>query len=318
MKKFVLPAAMAFALVSAPAVAADLKGRVITKAPVVAAPPNPWDIAWGGAVMSDYNFRGISQSDRGPSATAYFEPRYNVSKDLQFYVGVAGSAVKLPTDPSAEIDFYGGVRPTFGPLALDLGFIYYYYPRERQVDGINVFPPAANPAATTLANTDFWEVYAKATYTFNDQFSVGGNVYYSPSWLNTGASGTYASGTFKWVTPWKWGDVGVYISGELGHYWIGTMDFNPIAYAIPFDFPDYTTWNIGLAFTYKVFTLDLRYYDTDLSKTNCYLLTTDQTSNVGIPGGTGPFNNPFGARSKWCDPAFVAKLSFDMTLDSLK
>ena len=314
MKKFVLPAAIAFALLSMPALAADLGAKkVIVKAPP---PPNPWDIAWGGAVMTDYNFRGISQSDRGPSATAYFEPRYNYSKDLQFYVGVAGSAVKLPTDPSAEIDFYGGVRPTFGPLALDFGFIYYYYPRERQVDGINVLPPPVNAQATTLANTDFWEVYAKGTYTFNEQFSMGGNVYYSPSWLNTGAKGTYASVTAKYNLPALSNGVGWFVSGELGHYWIGTMDFDPIAYAIPFDFPDYTTWNAGVAFTWKVFTLDLRYYDTDLSKEKCYLLTTDQTTNVG--GTPIPPGNVLGARSNWCAPAFIAKLSFDMTLDSLK
>ena len=30
--------------------------------------------------------------------------------------------------------------------------------------------------------------------------------------------------------------------------------------------PEYNTWNAGFSFTYKVFTLDLRYVDTDLSK----------------------------------------------------
>ena len=30
--------------------------------------------------------------------------------------------------------------------------------------------------------------------------------------------------------------------------------------------PSYNTWNIGVGFTYKVFTLDLRYSDTNLSK----------------------------------------------------
>ena len=30
--------------------------------------------------------------------------------------------------------------------------------------------------------------------------------------------------------------------------------------------PSYNTWNIGIGFTYKVFTLDLRYSDTNLSK----------------------------------------------------
>ena len=48
----------------------------------------------------------------------------------------------------------------------------------------------------------------------------------------------------------------------------------------PGDFPagikyaDYDTWNIGIGFTYKVFTLDLRYSDTDLSKGNCNAFTS--------------------------------------------
>jgi len=97
-------------------------------APVVV---SPWDIAFGAAIASDYNFRGISQSDRSFSPSAYFEPRYNVSKNLQFYAGIGGLGVDLASNPSAEIDLYGGVRPTFGALALDLGFIYYWYPSEK-------------------------------------------------------------------------------------------------------------------------------------------------------------------------------------------
>ena len=41
--------------------------------------------------------------------------------------------------------------------------------------------------------------------------------------------------------------------------------------------PSYNTWNIGIGFTYKVFTLDLRYSDTNLSKGNCNAFTSDYT-----------------------------------------
>ena len=68
--------------------------------------------------MNDYVFRGITQSNHKPSVAAYFEPRYNVTKDIQLYVGIAGESIKFANDANAEIDFYGGVRPTFGPLAL--------------------------------------------------------------------------------------------------------------------------------------------------------------------------------------------------------
>ena len=54
---------------------------------------------------------------------------------------------------------------------------------------------------TTLSDTDFWEVYGKVLWTVNPMFALGANVYYSPSWLNTGASGIYASGTAKFTAP---------------------------------------------------------------------------------------------------------------------
>src|SRR5262245_33997092 len=127
MKKYVLPAVFAAVVVTgAPALAADLK-------PVYKAPPppvsyNPWDVAIGAGIASDYNFRGISQSDRKPSVNAYFEPRYNVTKDFQLYAGIGGYSIDFPNRAAAEIDFYGGFRPTFGALALDFGVWYYYYP----------------------------------------------------------------------------------------------------------------------------------------------------------------------------------------------
>ena len=37
--------------------------------------------------MNDYIFRGITQSNHKPSVAAYFEPRYNITKDVQLYIG---------------------------------------------------------------------------------------------------------------------------------------------------------------------------------------------------------------------------------------
>ena len=45
--------------------------------------------------------------------------------------------------------------------------------------------------------------------------------------------------------------------------------------------PSYNTWNIGIGFTYKVFTLDLRYSDTNLSKGDCNAFTSDFTTASG-------------------------------------
>ncbi len=111
MKKVVLSVVAALAFSAAPAFAADMPVKAI-KAP--AAAPSPWDVAFGAAAMNDYIFRGVTQSNHRPSVSAYVEPRYNITKDIQLYVGTSFETISFPNDARAEIDFYGGVRPTFG------------------------------------------------------------------------------------------------------------------------------------------------------------------------------------------------------------
>src|ERR1700709_1879163 len=125
MKKMVL-LAPALAMVSGSALAADLPLKAV-KAPPPAA-FDPWDLAFGSALMTDYIFRGVTQSNHKPSVAAYFEPRYNINADTQLYVGVAGESIAFPNRAAAEIDFYAGIRPTFGKLATDFGVWYYWYP----------------------------------------------------------------------------------------------------------------------------------------------------------------------------------------------
>ena len=45
------------------------------------------------------------------------------------------------------------------------------------------------------------------------------------------------------------------------------------------DLPDYAYWNVGIGFNWKVFTLDLRYHDTNLSKAECNALTRRSESH---------------------------------------
>jgi hypothetical protein len=333
MKKVVLSVAAALAVsVAAPALAAEMPAKAPKVAPAPAPPPSPWDIAFGAAVTSDYNFRGISQSDRGPGGFAYFEPRYNITPALQLYGGIAAASVRLATDPTAEVDLYGGIRPTFGPVAFDFGGIYYWYPRETQFCGLTGPFPFSGPCGgnpgfangnTTLSDTDFWEVYGKVLWTVNPIVALGANLYYSPSWLHTGASGTYASGTAKFTTPENMLPNGIiaYLSGEAGYYWLGTTNLVPGVFVNNagtggWDLPDYAYWNVGIGFNWKVFTLDLRYHDTNLSKAECNSLTADPTA-VG-PSNSVVNNFTTTGLSSWCGAAFIAKLSADLTLGSLK
>ena len=93
--------------------------------------------------MNDYVFRGITQSNHKPSVAAYFEPRYNVTKDVQLYIGASGESISFPNRAAAEIDIYGGIRPTVGMFAFDFGVWGYLYPGGQCFGGADRAPPTA-------------------------------------------------------------------------------------------------------------------------------------------------------------------------------
>jgi hypothetical protein len=327
MKKVAL-LATALAMVTGSAFAADMPLKAVKAPPAPAF--DPWDVAFGGAIMSDYIFRGVTQSNHQPSVAAYFEPRYNVNKDLQLYVGLSGESISFANRAAAEIDVYGGIRPTFGAFAFDFGVWGYLYPGGSCADNVltgGVPGGGVCPVSTTTIfladgnvmkkNVSFFEVYGKVNYTINDNWSVGVNEYYSPNFLNSGAWGNYASLTAKWTAPstvFGTSGVGMYVSGEFGRQWFGTSDafygLPGTIYANGIPYKSYDTWNLGVGFTYKVFTLDLRYSGTDLNKGDCNAFTS--AFNATGTTNVTPIN-PGGAGSNWCGSAGIAKLSFDLT-----
>ena len=324
MKKMVLVAAML--AVTGSAFAADMPMKALKAPPP--APFDPWDIAFGGAIMSDYVFRGVTQSNHQPSVAAYFEPRYNVNKDLQLYVGTSAESISFANRAAAEVDIYGGIRPTFGAAAFDFGIWGYLYPGGSCADNvITPFGPGGGvcPVSTTTIfladgnvmkkNVSFFEAYGKLNYTINDNWTFGVNEYYSPNFLNSGAWGDYASITAKYTAPstvFGSSGVGMYVSGEFGRQFLGTSDafYGVAGFPLGIKYADYNTWNIGIGFTYKVFTLDLRYSDTDLNKGNCNAFTS--AFNATGTTSVTPIN-PAGVGSNWCGATGIAKLSFDLT-----
>jgi uncharacterized protein (TIGR02001 family) len=278
---------------AAPAFAADLPNK---KAPAPVPVVSPWEFTVGGGLTTNYEFRGISQSSNGPGVTALGEIRYNFSDTWAGYVGVSGESIKLNPyipNPTMELDVDGGVRGTFGNLTTDVGAWYYGYPN-------------AQFSSVLPTNPGWYEGYAKVAYNITDWLNVGGNAYFTPSYINTGASGTYTSGTFKVTLPANFS-----LSGELGRQFLGTEDLvhtnggYPLTIRTGMKLPSYNTWNAGISYAYNFATLDLRYWGTDLSKSNCSLIT-------------GPSTSLAGTTSKYCGSAFVASLNFALTNKDLK
>ncbi len=104
-------------------------------------------LAFNAGVVSDYRYRGISQS-RLESA---LQGGVDYTDKSGFYVGAWGSTIKWIKDAGGdapvELDLYGGYKGIAGDFAYDVGFLRYEYTRNR---------------LSTNANTN--EVYGAVTY----------------------------------------------------------------------------------------------------------------------------------------------------------
>jgi len=306
----------AASLAASSAFAADMP---VKAPPPAAPPPSAWDVVVTAALMNDYNFRGITQSDHQPSTQGGFEWRYNWNPNLQGYAGISGESIDFPNRAAAEIDGYGGIRPTFGKLATDFGVWYYWYPGGQCYNSaVAGCLPSLPNGNVVKADESFYEFYAKGTYTLNDNVSWGLQEWYSPSVVNSGADGWFTTGNLTLTAPSSWfpasSGLGGYVSADLGYWALGTSDSFYAVAGFPNGIPykSYATWDIGVGWTYKVLTLDLRYYDTNLNKGDCNAFTSDQTAS----GVYSTAINPGGPGSNWCSAAFIAKLSAAIDFNS--
>lgn len=77
-------------------------------------------------LVTDYRFRGISQTDRRPALQGGFD----LVHPSGLYVGNWNSNIDsaLYNGSNLEMDFYGGYRTQLGSVGMDVGAIHYYYP----------------------------------------------------------------------------------------------------------------------------------------------------------------------------------------------
>ncbi len=110
-------------------------------------------LSYNVGVVSDYRYRGISQSRLEPA----LQGGIDYADKSGFYVGAWGSTIKWIKDAGAtkgnvEVDLYGGYKGTAGGLGYDVGFLRYEY----------VNNTLGNVANFVNANTN--EVYGAVTY----------------------------------------------------------------------------------------------------------------------------------------------------------
>ena len=247
---------------------------------------NQLEFSARAGAASDYIYRGTTLSDHGPAAGAAVEATYGA-----LYAGTTVATVKLPTQPLAEFTFATGVRPKIATIDFDFGVTYFAYPGER-------LPGAAG--------INYWEAVVRGDRKIGEQFRVAAGYAYSPDVSNTGAWSQYVAAGVGYDVPGRLlpPKLGVSFTSAAGYSWFGNQSPSLGGFSLP----AYLNWQAGVTFTHKAFNLDLRYYDTNLSKENCFVFTGDPNARLG--GRIDPVTNPAGLTSNWCGATFVAKAWF--------
>jgi uncharacterized protein (TIGR02001 family) len=197
-------------------------------APAAPAETKPVVFVFNVGANTDYEFRGVSQTDNKPSIFGGVDATiFGIG-----YAGVWVSNVDFLNGTKLEYDIYAGVKPVVGPVTIDFGVIRYGYtsepsgPRETYTEWKIAPSMAVGPATIGLA------------YFYSDQFfgETGKATYYE-------INGSLPIGK----TPYS-------VSGAIGHQEVvGPLDYN--------------TWNIGVGYAVNShFGFDLRYWDTDEHK----------------------------------------------------
>ena len=202
---------------------------------------------------TDYVFRGISQTDEKPALQANLDYGFQYSENFSSYFGVFGSSVDFNDGDQAtiEIDLYAGLKPKFAGFEFDVGVIAYLY-----------------PGASDRLNYDYYEGKLGASYDLG--FAVlSASGFYSPSYFGHSGESVYLMGGVDVPLPF-----GITLEGHFARQWI-EKNFK-------FGVPDYYDWHVGARITYEGFTLAVRYFDTDLKKSECPLGICDDRVVVSI------------------------------------
>lgn len=137
------------------------------------------------AIVSDYDFRGFTQTDED----AAFQLGGTYEFDNGFYVGAWGSNVDFGTDkPDIEIDYYAGFAAETDLFGYDVGLQYYSYP--------------------SAGSSNTLEIYGGIS---KEWFSS--KLWYSPDYASTDESGFYLEANADYPLPVG----GLSLIGHLGY-----------------------------------------------------------------------------------------------------
>jgi uncharacterized protein (TIGR02001 family) len=235
----------ALALTATPAAAHDLGGG--------------FTINGGATVVSDYRFRGISQTDRRFAV----QGSLTLGHSSGFYATVWGSSIDdyVAAGSDQEIDFIVGWKRTYGSTTVDVGVLYYYYPNS------GAFIPGYN--------SDFVEPYVSVSQAIGP-VTIKGTAAYAPSQAALSIGAGSEDNLYLAADVSATLGSGFAVSGHVGH------SFGPSYLTIG---DGYTDWNLGVSYTTGPLTVGVQYVDTD--DTFITPFTGRNASGSGVVGSVG-------------------------------
>jgi uncharacterized protein (TIGR02001 family) len=106
------------------------------------APEPDYTLSFNVGAVTDYRYRGISQSRLKPA----LQGGADFAHKSGFYVGTWASTIKwikdAGGDANVEVDLYGGYKTTFGGVGLDVGVLRYMNPDTTEVYLAGTWGPA--------------------------------------------------------------------------------------------------------------------------------------------------------------------------------
>jgi uncharacterized protein (TIGR02001 family) len=208
-------------------------------APAPAAPEvkSDWTFTGNAGVFSDYRFRGISQTNKKPA----FQGGFDIGHASGAYVGNWNSNIDSAffNGANLEMDFYGGYKLPVGPVTLDFGALYYYYPGSGaggtfKIDNTELYIGAGyGPVSFKYSHSisDFfgiddsknsWYLEGNGTYEIGSGFALVGHVGYQKLKRNARIIEMGSTTLTDSITDWKLG-VTYDLSGFiLGASYVGT------------------------------------------------------------------------------------------------
>lgn len=105
-----------------------LSGAAFAQTAAPAAPAPDYTLSYNAGVVTDYRYRGLTQSRH----QAAVQGGIDFAHSSGFYLGTWASSIKWVKDGGGdapvEIDFYGGYKGTAGVISYDVGALRYQYP----------------------------------------------------------------------------------------------------------------------------------------------------------------------------------------------